>query len=136
MIAFKVSLNGKALALAGASDLSVLTVFVTASGRLGPATQPSYALQTGYDARLKVGGLTSRGSGYRDEFLNWTEKALVPGDRVRIEIVETATADRPNDRKPQVDRRRQFRKRPRKGPPHRFEAYVRRRRRGMRSIYD
>jgi hypothetical protein len=136
MIAFKVFLNGRPVALAGAPDLGVLTVFVTASGRLGPAAQPTYALQNGYDARLKVGGLTSRGSDYRDEFLNWTEAALVPGDRVRIEIVETTAADHPSDRKPQVERRRQFPKRPRKGPPSRFEAYLRSRRRGKRSIYD
>ena len=136
MIAFKVSLNGRSIALAGAADLGVLTVFVTASGRLGPAAQPTYAHQDGYDIRFDVGGLTSRGSNYREEFLSWNDSKLVPGDVVKIEVVEADAADLPHSRKPQVERRREFVKRPRKGQLTRFGPYQRKRRRGMRTIHD
>lgn len=136
MLAFKISLNGRLVALAGASDLGVLTVFVTASGRLGPAARPSYAHQEGYQIRLDVGGLTSRGSNYREEFLNWADTKLELGDVVKIEIVEVDAGDRPGVRKPQVEVRSQFAKRPRKGTLTRFGPYQRKRKRGARTIHD
>jgi hypothetical protein len=136
MLAFKITLNDRHIALAGAPDLSVLTVFVTASGRLGPAAQSTYAHGNGIYARLNVGGLTNRGSNYRDEFLDWIEHHIEPGDRIRIEIVETEAVDRPDSRKPMVERRREFPKAPRLGLTRRFEPYVRRCKRGIRSIHD
>ncbi len=137
MIALKVAINNKPACLAGATDLSVLTTILCASGRLGPSSLGSRDRKDNFGLDLTVGGLTSRGSAYRDEFLDWVRTALKPGDTVTIEIVESDVADEPKYRKSQVARRRDLLPMIRKqGHPRRRAAYVRKYHHGIKSIYD
>jgi hypothetical protein len=93
MYAFKVQINGQEPLVGGAEDLSVLTAIVTATGKLGSASFPQRDDGT-KDIDFRLGGLTARGEGKKDEHLTWLEAtALKPGDRISIEIVETDTAD-------------------------------------------
>ena len=136
MIAFKVTHNGERAAVAGSPDLSVLTVFVTANGRLGPDSQGSVGFKDRYEISLQVGGLTNRGSKYRDEFVDWRDAQLSVGDVVTVEVIETETADEPKKRKPVVARRKDFLPLMRKGARRRRGKYVRKQRTGTKTIYD
>ena len=136
MIAFKVTHNGKQSALAGTPDLSVLTVFVTANGRLGPDSYGSVGLTDHYSISLEIGGLTSRGSKYRDEFVHWHRTSLNVGDVVTVEVVESDFTDEPKKRKPVIARRKDFLPLARKGARRRRGEYIRKLRSGTRTIYD
>ena len=84
MRAFKVSLNGKNLCLAGIGHDGVLSTTVnsvTGDGR--------------EDLFLEIGGLIS----HTDEHVKWiNQRRLRMGDRIRVHIVDTASADRPKKR--------------------------------------
>ena len=93
MLAFRVQLNGETPITGGALDLGVLTATISAVGQLGPHT-PRRRSDESIDIDLRLGGLTSRGSGVQDEHLVWLEAhELKPGDRITVEIVETETPD-------------------------------------------
>ncbi len=79
MRAFKVSLNGKKLCLAGVGERGVLTAIVD-----------WVAGDRGEESSLQVGGLAN------EEHVKWTrQKRLRVGDEIRVRIVEAATVDRP-----------------------------------------
>jgi len=85
MRAFRVSLNGKRLCLAGIGDDGVLTAIV------------SHATGRGSDSLgLDVGGLISPAK----EHVIWDHLRLEPGDEVRIKIVESKSIDPPKERRP------------------------------------
>jgi hypothetical protein len=93
MYAFKVQVNDGEPLVGGAEDLSVLTAILTATGKLGSASFPHRDDGT-RDIDFRLGGLTARGTGNKDEHLTWVEaRGLKPGDRVAIEIVETEVAN-------------------------------------------
>src|SRR3954453_8396817 len=99
MIAFKVSLNGKRVCVAGAEDLSVLNAIVTASGTLGKKTVPARPGETS-EIFYSIGGLTSRRDPNKDVHLRW--KSISPlkvGDVVQVTVVESEKVDRPKSRK-------------------------------------
>ncbi|MFO1021433.1 MAG: hypothetical protein U0903_12160 [Planctomycetales bacterium] len=98
MIALEVTLNGKRICVAGAEDLEVLTTSITAGGKLGKKT-----LSAGPDETCTfsyhVGGLTGRKDPKKDVHLGWkTDITLKVGDVIRVQLVETAKADRPKSR--------------------------------------
>ena len=84
MRAFKVTLNGKKLCLAGVGDRGVLTAIVD-----------WVAHDRGEQLSLQVGGLAN------EAHLKWTgQKRLRVGDEIRVKIVEAASVDRPIKRRP------------------------------------
>ena len=93
MLALRVTVNDKKTIIAGADDLSVLSAIVSLVGRLGTKTVGSGLSKP--DMHLHVGGLTARGKGRTDEHLRWTRHLkLKVGDRVTVELVKAARADR------------------------------------------
>jgi hypothetical protein len=84
MRAFKISLNGKKLCLAGIGERGVLTAIVDC-----------VAQEQGEQLSVQVGGLAN------EEHLNWTgPKRLRVGDEIRVEIIEAASVDRPVKKQP------------------------------------
>ena len=84
MRAFKISLNGKNLCLAGVGARGVLTAIVD-----------WVAQDRGEELSLQVGGLAN------EEHLEWTrQKRLRVGDEIRVKIVEAASVDKPVKIKP------------------------------------
>jgi len=95
MIAFRISLNGKRVCLAGADDLGVLNAIVSASGKLGQKTLPARPDDTTREVFYSVGGLTARANPKKDVHLRWKSVApLKVGDVIQVEIVETDIPDR------------------------------------------
>src|SRR5215468_270201 len=87
MRAFKVSLNGKKLCLAGVGHEGVLTAIVNSVTGIRPS-----AADGREDLFLEVGGLFSP----TDEHFKWVhQKHLHVGDRIQVQIVDTTSADRP-----------------------------------------
>jgi len=79
MRAFKVSLNGKKLCVAGVGKRGVLSAIVS-----------WVAGDRGEDLFLQVGGLAN------EEHIDWVkQKGLQVGDEIRIEVVESGSADDP-----------------------------------------
>ncbi len=104
MIALRVILNGKPVCTAGAEDLAVLSSMVTAGGPLGgplgALTKKQREEAEPPHVHLNVGGLTGRREG-ADEHLRWAEQhPLQIGDRVEIEVLDTAEVDAPAETKP------------------------------------
>jgi len=84
MRAFKISLNGKNLCLAGVGERGVLTAIVD-----------WVAQDRGEELSLQVGGLAN------EEHLKWTgQKLLHVGDEIRVKIVEAASVDKPVKKRP------------------------------------
>ena len=105
MIAFEVYINGKKQCRAGIAGPCVLTAALT------------WVLRTPAERRLRrkelnlgIGGLVSRS----DQFLEWLQRALRPGDEVTVRIVEAAMVDKPKKRRrvratpAQIRRRKQL----------------------------
>jgi hypothetical protein len=83
MRAFKVSLNGKKLCLAGVGDHGVLSVIVN-----------WVAGDRGADLFMEVGGLAC------EEHVAWIrQKHLRVGDEIRVKIVEAGSVDRPIEKR-------------------------------------
>ena len=102
MIAFKVSLNGKRVCIAGAEDLGVLSTIIAASGKLGKKAVPSRPGQT-FNIYYSVGGLTSRKNQKQDYHLDWESVTpLQVGDVIQVEIVEATKTDRAKSQKKQT----------------------------------
>lgn len=104
MIALKIFKNGTHLCTAGAEDLGILNTNVVASGLLGPKSRKSREDQT-VDFHMHIGGLTARHDA-PDDHLRWNkESKLELGDRIEIEIVDTAETDPPHSTSPQDTKR-------------------------------
>ena len=98
MIAFEVTLNGKRVCIAGAEDLGVLSVSLSACGRLGKKTVPARPEET-CDIFYSVGGLTSRRNAKKDVHLDWKSiEPLSPGDIIQVRVIETEKVDRAKSR--------------------------------------
>ena len=95
MFALKIQVNSESPMVAGAPDLGVLNAIVNCLGPLGNAARKKRDSDEA-DFFLTVGGLTSRLQDLPDEHLLWaSNRSLQLGDIVRVEIVETDTADAP-----------------------------------------
>jgi hypothetical protein len=93
MLAFRVSINDCSPVTGGAADLSVLTATVTATGALGPETFARQSDEGSPAIELRLGGLTDRQAGKENEHVLWMDVAVQRGDRVLIEVMESAAAD-------------------------------------------
>jgi hypothetical protein len=83
MRAFKVSLNGKKLCLAGVGERGVLSAIVN-----------WVAGDHGADLFMEVGGLAS------EEHVAWvSQKRLGVGDEIRVKIVEARLVDKPVEKR-------------------------------------
>ena len=89
MLAFEVYINGKKRCTAGIRGPCVLTAALC------------WVLRERADRRRKrkelhlgVGGLVSRS----DEFLEWLQRDVQPGDEVSIRVTEAAKVDKPKKR--------------------------------------
>jgi hypothetical protein len=83
MRAFKVSLNGKKLCLAGVGEHGVLSAIVN-----------WVAGDRGADLFMEVGGLAS------EEHVAWIrQKHLRVGDEIRVKIVDAGSVDRPVEKR-------------------------------------
>src|ERR1043166_1346643 len=81
MRAFKVSLNGKKLCVAGVGDRGVLSAIVN-----------WVANDRGADLFMEVGGLAN------EEHVAWIkQKHLRVGDEIRVKVFEVKSADRPTE---------------------------------------
>jgi hypothetical protein len=84
MRAFKVSLNGKKLCLAGVGERGVLSAIVN-----------RVEGDRGEDLFMEVGGLSSEGH------VKWIRyKHLRVGDEIRVKIAEASSVDRPIQKQP------------------------------------
>ena len=82
MYAFKVSLNGKKLCLAGVGERGVLAIVNWV------------ARDRGTDLFMEVGGLAN------EEHVAWIkQKHLRVGDEIRVKIVEAGSVDKPVERR-------------------------------------
>jgi len=83
MRAFKISLNGKRLCLAGISDRGVLSAIVN-----------QVAGDHGSDLFMEVGGLAN------EEHVAWIkQKRLGVGDEIRVKVVETGSVGTPAEKR-------------------------------------
>jgi hypothetical protein len=97
MYALKVQVNSELPIVAGAPDLCVLNAIINCVGKLGDSARDVREAEE-VDLFLSVGGLTSRLHDLPDEHLRWaSNRTLHAGDVVRVEIVETDSADSPGD---------------------------------------
>lgn len=97
MYALKVQVNSESSIVAGAPDLGVLNAIINCVGTLGEATREVREGKKA-DLFLSVGGLTSRLQDLPDEHLRWvSNRLLLVGDIVRVEIVETDSVHAPVD---------------------------------------
>ena len=90
MKAFQVHLNGRKLCTAGFSEqdvvLSAIVDYVSGNGR--------------DELALTVGGLISP----KKEYVRWVKRTkLRKGDEIRLRIIETRSADSPQERRTQAD---------------------------------
>jgi hypothetical protein len=92
MLAFEVYINGKKRCTAGVRGPGVLTATVCWVLR-----EPKSGLRKRKELNLGVGGLVSRS----DEFLEWLQRDLQPGDEVTIRVLEAAKVDKPKTRRRQ-----------------------------------
>lgn len=90
MIAFKVSLNGRKVCVAGVPHLGVLSAILTSVRR-----RPEHRGPTERALVVEIGGLDSD----TREHLTWLRRRLRIGDRVAIEILEAQDVDAPARRR-------------------------------------
>ncbi len=89
MLAFEIYINGKKKCTAGIRGPCALTAAL--SWVLRERAAPGRKRK---ELNLGVGGLVSRS----DEFLQWLQSDVQPGDEVSIRIVEAAKVDKPKKR--------------------------------------
>lgn len=100
MIALSVSLNGKHVCTAGAEDLAVLSMGITASGKLGKKTVPARPDDLHAEIFYSVGGLTGRKDPRKDVHLSWQSiSEMNVGDVIEVKVLETSKVDKPTSRK-------------------------------------
>ncbi|MCF1458541.1 MAG: hypothetical protein LPH21_13565 [Shewanella sp.] len=88
MIALKIIVNGKYCATAGQEDWSVLASHVS-------ATRPPPDKDGEETIRFSVGGLSQFNEEGIAHHFRWKEINLEPGDKVEVEVTETAEVDPP-----------------------------------------
>lgn len=98
MITYEVEVNGKRVTVAGAADMSVLTVILTGVGKLGPMSQGTQHNPDNHEIDLRVGGMA--GAFAAQQHVDWVKHDLSAGDDVVIRIRERPTADDPIERRP------------------------------------
>lgn len=91
MIAFKIIVNGKQVAVAGQEDWSVLAMHVSATRGKTEKSSEGYV-------RYSVGGLSKPNSDGICQHFRWSELDLSVGDKVQVEVVETIDIDKPKKR--------------------------------------
>ena len=92
MIAFKISINGKKLCVAGVRDFGVLSAIVTWVRRPPEQTRRRRGIEE--ELTAQIAGLDS----HVHEHVRWLSRRLRVGDRLAIEIVDAARVDRPTER--------------------------------------
>ena len=93
MYVLRVQINDESPVVGGMEDLGVLSAIVTGVGKLGPASHPSRPDETA-EFHLRLGGLTSRAPGQRDEHVEWvSHRELRVGDKVVVELLDSEVAD-------------------------------------------
>ena len=93
MIAFKVALNGKKVAIAGIPGRAVLTAIVTWVRRRSGSPDSSDLEEK---LEFHLGGLDSNGEAWDDSTsLSWFDGPLKVGDRLALEIVDRPKVDPP-----------------------------------------
>ena len=96
MYAIRVQVNDGPTVIAGAEDLGLLSVHLSVSGPLGPASVPARP-DSEAEPRLHVGGLTSRPDARQDVHLRWSGLPDVHvGDRVTLTLLNVDAADEPD----------------------------------------
>jgi hypothetical protein len=99
MIAFRIRLNGRKLATAGAAGSHVLTLLLNSIVR-GDEARRNWPADVPFEARdltLDVGAML-RGRGGAKEHVRWSRRGLKVGDRVSVTIVDVRSADPPIER--------------------------------------
>jgi hypothetical protein len=91
MIAFKISVNGKEVVIAGQEDWSVLAMHVSATRDKNESPSDGYV-------RYSVGGLSKPNSDGISQHFRWPEIDLSVGDKVEVEVVDTTDIDQPKKR--------------------------------------
>lgn len=97
MVALKFTHNGEAPVVAGAADLAVLSVILSAAGYLGPDSHGTRGPPDQID--VEVRGLTARADRHKDEHLVWRRSNAAIGDTITVEMVEADKGDEPSHRK-------------------------------------
>jgi hypothetical protein len=95
MRAFQIHLNGKRLCTAGVGEDGVLTAVVRSILRPRQVSKQKRSSRSKEDLAIDVGGLISPTL----EHLRWKTPRLRSGDEICIKIIETDSADKPNERK-------------------------------------
>ena len=90
MIAFKISINGEVIQVAGQEDWSVLATHIDALRNKENLND--------YTLRFSVGGLTLENEEKFCHHYRWGAKDLKIGDQVHLEIIETDNIDEPKKR--------------------------------------
>jgi hypothetical protein len=99
MIAFEVTINGKAICTAGVGEFGYTATDVLWDKR-NPAHRPKGARKKQWEDELlylRVSGLVAHDERLRER-LDWSSKSLSAGDRIVIRIVERANCDEPKKR--------------------------------------
>lgn len=91
MICFDVGLNGRRLCRAGVGESGTITTFVSWTGGAPLCPKPRGRTKAGL-LQLSVGG--AFGSLERQEYPQWVERQIKPGDTVSITVVKADSADR------------------------------------------
>ncbi len=90
MIAFKISINGKVIQIAGQEDWAVLATHID-------AIRDKQNLDD-FTLRYSVGGLTLENDEKYCHHYRWESRDLKIGDQVQLEIVEADSIDQPKKR--------------------------------------
>jgi hypothetical protein len=99
MFAFRLTHKDGCSVLAGAPDLGLLSIIVSAVGRLGSESQGSRGLTDGFYIDLDVTGSTARANIHENESLIWHRSKTNIGDAITIEVLESEHADEPARRR-------------------------------------
>ena len=103
MLAFRVALNGKALATGGSRGRHAISAIATSVIRTNQAVQQKRRRGRGKTARpelnFTLGGLLTRKDG-SGAFVDWAHATLKAGDTLVLEVVDVGRADKPQRRQP------------------------------------
>jgi hypothetical protein len=93
MITYEIYLNGKVLTIAGAADLSVLSVTLAAVGALGKDRENARDHADGVEMDLHVGGLSVPRDDSDHVVSHWVEESPIQvGDEIVIRVKEAPAA--------------------------------------------
>jgi len=101
MLCFEVYRNDEKVCTAGIRDFGVLTAMVAyvahRPDKLARWMAEGIPADEGVYSNLSVGGLKDGGE-VKKEHLRWVDTALLPGDEIRIRLVDLPDADPPQHR--------------------------------------